>query len=138
MELIDGRKIALEIKGEIAEQVKKLTDAIDRPPHLAAILVGNDPASETYVANKEKACKEVGFDSSVYKLEDTISEKELLDIVEFINNDPDIDGFIVQLPLPKHINEQNIIKAVSPKKDVDGFHPENIGRMTLGDRKSVV
>jgi len=132
MELIDGRKIALEIRGEIAEQVKKLKDAIDRPPHLAAILVGDDPASETYVANKEKACKEVGFDSSVYKLEETVTEKELLDIVEFINNDPDIDGFIVQLPLPKHINEQNIIKAISPKKDIDGFHPENIGRMTLG------
>jgi len=132
MELIDGRKIAGEIKAEIAEQVKKLIDATDRPPHLAAILVGNDPASETYVANKEKACKEVGFDSSVYRLDDAISEKELLDTVEFINNDPDIDGFIVQLPLPKHINEQNIIKAINPKKDVDGFHPENMGRMTLG------
>jgi methylenetetrahydrofolate dehydrogenase (NADP+) / methenyltetrahydrofolate cyclohydrolase len=132
MELIDGKKIAEEIKKEIAAKVKIMTDKKMRPPHLAAVLVGHDPASETYVNSKAKACKEVGFDSSLYKFEHTISEKELLDTVEFINNDPDIDGFIVQLPLPKHINEQKIIQAIKPQKDVDGFHPINVGRMTIG------
>jgi methylenetetrahydrofolate dehydrogenase (NADP+) / methenyltetrahydrofolate cyclohydrolase len=132
MELIDGKKIAQEIKQEIAGQVKKMVDAKKRPPHLAAILVGHDPASETYVSGKAKACKEVGFDSSVYKFEHTITEKELLDTVEFINNDPEVDGFIVQLPLPAHINEQKVIQAIKPQKDVDGFHPVNVGRMTIG------
>jgi methylenetetrahydrofolate dehydrogenase (NADP+) / methenyltetrahydrofolate cyclohydrolase len=132
MELIDGKKIASEIKQEIAGQVKKMVDAKKRPPHLAAILVGHDPASETYVSGKAKACKEVGFDSSVYKFEHTIAEKELLDTVEFINNDPEVDGFIVQLPLPAHINEQKVIQAIKPQKDVDGFHPVNVGRMTIG------
>jgi methylenetetrahydrofolate dehydrogenase (NADP+) / methenyltetrahydrofolate cyclohydrolase len=132
MELIDGKRIAQEIKQEITGQVKKMVDAKKRPPHLAAILVGHDPASETYVTNKAKACKEVGFDSSVYKFEHTITEKELLDTVEFINNDPEVDGFIVQLPLPAHINEQKVIQAIKPQKDVDGFHPINVGRMTIG------
>jgi methylenetetrahydrofolate dehydrogenase (NADP+) / methenyltetrahydrofolate cyclohydrolase len=132
MELIDGKKIASEIKQEIAGQVKKMVDAKKRPPHLAAILVGHDPASETYVSGKAKACKEVGFDSSVYKFEHTIAEKELLDTVEFINNDPEVDGFIVQMPLPAHINEQKVIQAIKPQKDVDGFHPVNVGRMTIG------
>jgi methylenetetrahydrofolate dehydrogenase (NADP+) / methenyltetrahydrofolate cyclohydrolase len=99
---------------------------------LQPFLVGHDPASETYVSGKAKACKEVGFDSSVYKFEHTITEKELLDTVEFINNDPEVDGFIVQLPLPAHINEQKVIQAIKPQKDVDGFHPVNVGRMTIG------
>jgi methylenetetrahydrofolate dehydrogenase (NADP+)/methenyltetrahydrofolate cyclohydrolase len=99
---------------------------------LAAILVGNDPASETYVASKGKACKEVGFDSSTYKFESHIEEKELLETVEFLNNDPEIDGFIVQLPLPEHIDEEKVIQAIKPEKDVDGFHPVNVGRMTIG------
>ena len=132
MELIDGKKIASEIKQEIALQVKAMSDADERPPHLAAILVGNDPASETYVSGKAKACKEVGFDSSTYKFESDISEKELLETVEFLNNDPEIDGFIVQLPLPKHIDEEKVIQVIKPEKDVDGFHPVNVGRMTIG------
>lgn len=132
MELIDGKKIAAEIKKEISEQVKVMVDADERPPHLAAILVGNDPASETYVASKGKACKEVGFDSSTYKFESHIEEKELLETVEFLNNDPEIDGFIVQLPLPEHIDEEKVIQAIKPEKDVDGFHPVNVGRMTIG------
>jgi methylenetetrahydrofolate dehydrogenase (NADP+) / methenyltetrahydrofolate cyclohydrolase len=132
MNLIDGKKIAQEIKDEIAKQVKLLLDKEERPPHLAAVLVGNDPASDTYVTSKGNACKEVGFDSSTYRLEGDISEQELLQTIEFLNNDPEIDGFIVQLPLPKHINEQKIIQAINPAKDVDGFHPENVGRMTIG------
>ncbi len=132
MELIDGKKIAAEIKKEISEQVKVMFDADERPPHLAAILVGNDPASETYVASKGKACKEVGFDSSTYKFENHIEEKELLETVEFLNNDPEIDGFIVQLPLPDHIDEEKVIQAIKPDKDVDGFHPVNVGRMAIG------
>lgn len=132
MEIIDGKKIGTEIKKEIAEQVKKMIDADERPPHLAAILVGNDPASETYVTSKGKACKEVGFDSSTYKFESDITEEELLETVEFLNNDPEIDGFIVQLPLPDHIDEDKVIQAIKPEKDVDGFHPVNVGRMTIG------
>jgi methylenetetrahydrofolate dehydrogenase (NADP+) / methenyltetrahydrofolate cyclohydrolase len=132
MELIDGKKIGAEIKNEIAAQVKKMIDADERPPHLAAILVGNDPASETYVSSKAKACKEVGFDSSTYKFENDITEKELLETVDFLNNDPEIDGFIVQLPLPDHIDEEKVIQAIKPEKDVDGFHPVNVGRMTIG------
>ncbi len=132
MKLIDGKLIASHIRQEISQQVKEMVDGEERPPHLAAVLVGNDPASETYVASKEKACREVGFDSSVYKLDEDISEDELLKIVRFLNDDPEIDGFIVQLPLPKHINEQKIIQEINPKKDVDGFHPENVGRMSTG------
>lgn len=132
MHLIDGKKIAAEIRHEIALEVKKMTDAEERPPHLAAILIGDDPASETYVNAKSKACKEVGFDSSVYRFESSITEKELLETVNFLNADPDIDGFIVQLPLPSHIDEQKVIKSITPAKDVDGFHPENVGRMTVG------
>lgn len=130
--LIDGKKIAQAIKEEIAQQVKTITDKEERPPHLAAVLVGNDPASETYVASKGRACTEVGFDSSTYKLEADVTEKELLQTIDFLNNDPEVDGFIVQLPLPDHIDEQKIIQAISPRKDVDGFHPENVGRMTIG------
>jgi methylenetetrahydrofolate dehydrogenase (NADP+) / methenyltetrahydrofolate cyclohydrolase len=132
MELIDGKKIATTIKTEIAAEVKRMTDKGARPPHLAAILVGEDPASETYVRNKSKSCKEVGFDSSTYRFPADVSEQEILDTVGFINRDPDIDGLIVQLPLPAHIDNQKVIEAISPEKDVDGFHPVNVGRTTIG------
>jgi len=132
MILIDGKKIAEQIKGEIADEVKKIVDADGKIPHLAAILVGEDPASQTYVSSKSKACHEVGFMSTTYRLPDSATEKELLEMVEFINNDPEIDGLIVQLPLPAHINNQKVINTIVPKKDVDGFHPVNMGRMTLG------
>ncbi|MFO8067805.1 MAG: bifunctional methylenetetrahydrofolate dehydrogenase/methenyltetrahydrofolate cyclohydrolase FolD [Bacteroidales bacterium] len=132
MELIDGKKIANDIKEEITKEVQKIRDNNDKNPHLAAILVGNDPASETYVASKEKACKQVGFDSSVYRLPEDTTEEELLETVGFLNNDDEIDGFIVQLPLPSHINENKIIQSINPEKDVDGFHPVNVGRMSIG------
>lgn len=132
MKLLDGKLISDQIKAEIASHVKKeMLDKGKNPPHLAAILVGNDPASETYVCSKERACKEVGFISSVYRYPANISEKRLLEAVEFLNKDPEIDGFIVQLPLPPHINEHKIIEKIDPAKDVDGFHPINIGRMVL-------
>jgi methylenetetrahydrofolate dehydrogenase (NADP+) / methenyltetrahydrofolate cyclohydrolase len=131
MKLIDGKKIAEDIRSQIANEVRKMIDAGQRVPHLAAVLVGEDPASQTYVSNKEKACKEVGFVSSVYKYPETISEKDLLDVVEFLNNDEEVDGFIVQLPLPKHLAPEKIIRAIKPEKDVDGFHPVNIGNMVL-------
>lgn len=131
MKLIDGKKIAADIKSEIAKEVAALIDNEDKSPHLVAVLVGDDPASETYVASKEKACQSVGMMSSVYRYPETISEKELLDVVDFLNNDSAIDGFIVQLPLPEHIDENKIIEAIDPKKDVDGFHPVNLGRMVL-------
>lgn len=130
--LINGKEISVSIKDEIANEVRKLQDAGERPPHLAAVLVGEDPASKTYIASKERACKEVGFTSSVYRYPANISEKELLEVVEFLNNDPEVDGFIVQLPLPKHIDSNKVIDAINYKKDVDGFHPQNVGRMTLG------
>lgn len=132
MILLDGRTLSNQIKSEIAKEVK--TEYLDKglaAPHLAAVLVGEDPASQTYVANKEKSCKEVGFTSSVYKYPENLKEKDLLDIVDFLNNDQDVDGFIIQLPLPKHINEQKIIERINPLKDVDGFHPVNVGRMML-------
>ena len=132
MELIDGKKIAENIKREIAIEVERIKDKGGKVPHLAAILVGEDPASDTYVSSKSKACKEVGFDSSTYRFPADVSEKELLETVEFINNDPDIDGLIVQLPLPKHIDNQKVIQHIRPEKDVDGFHPVNVGRMTIG------
>ena len=132
MNLIDGKKIAAQIKEEIAIEVQELREKKGRTPHLAAILVGNDPASETYVANKEKACAEVGMSSSVYKMAAHISEEELLKSIDFINHDEEIDGLIVQLPLPKHIDVNRVIAAIDPKKDVDGFHPANVGRMVLG------
>ncbi len=131
MNLIDGKAIALEIKNEIAQEVRARMDNNQKVPHLAAVLVGEDPASETYVAGKEKACHEVGFTSSVYRYPASITEKELLDVVNFLNNDEDVDGFIVQLPLPKHINEQKVIETINPNKDIDGFHPTNIGKMVL-------
>lgn len=132
MKLIDGKEIAATIKGEIAEEVKRIIDKGGKIPHLAAILVGADGASETYVNNKAKSCKEVGFDSSTYRFPTDVSEQELLETVDFINNDPEIDGLIVQLPLPDHIDNQKVLQRILPEKDVDGFHPVNIGRMTIG------
>lgn len=132
MELIDGKKIATEIKQEIAAEVKKIVENGRRQPHLAAILVGHDGGSETYVAFKIKDCGEVGFKSSLIRFDDDVTEEELLAKVNELNSDDDLDGFIVQLPLPKHISEQKIIEAINPKKDVDGFHPENVGRMVIG------
>ncbi len=133
VQLLDGKATALQIKEEIANEVRQLTAKGMRPPHLAAVIVGNDGASQTYVANKEKSSHEVGFTSSVYRFSENTTEEELLRSIAFLNNDPDIDGFIVQLPLPKHINQQHVINAISPDKDVDGFTPINIGRMVLGE-----
>lgn len=132
MNLIDGKKISQQIKEEIAEEVKQIKANGGKTPHLAAILVGHDGGSETYVAHKVKSCEQVGFDSSLIRFEDDVAEKELLDKVDELNNDPKIDGFIVQLPLPKHISENKVIEAVAPEKDVDGFHPINVGRMVAG------
>ena len=132
MEIIDGKKIAEQIRSEIAIEVKKMIDAEVKVPHLVAVLVGEDPASQTYVANKEKACKEVGFVSSIYRYPGNITENDLLKAIDFLNNDDEVDGFIVQLPLPSHISSDNIIGAINPEKDVDGFTPVNIGKMTLG------
>ncbi len=132
MQLIDGKKISGDIKSEIAQEVKEMVAAGKTAPHLAAILVGHDGGSETYVAHKIKSCEEVGFKSTLIRFEDNISEQELLNAVEKLNNDTTVDGFIVQLPLPKHIDEQKIIEAVAPQKDVDGFHPINLGKLVAG------
>jgi methylenetetrahydrofolate dehydrogenase (NADP+)/methenyltetrahydrofolate cyclohydrolase len=132
MRLIDGKQTATEIKKEIAIDVKAMVDAGAKQPHLAAILVGHDGGSETYVAFKIKDCEEVGFKSSLIRFEDDVTEEELLAKVDELNRDADVDGFIVQLPLPKQISEQKIIEAIDPKKDVDGFHPINVGRMVIG------
>lgn len=132
MILIDGKKISSEIKAEIAEQVEAIKARGEKQPHLAAILVGHDGGSETYVAFKIKDCQEVGFRSSLHRYEDDVTEDELLKKVYELNNDPDVDGFIVQLPLPDHISEQKVIEAIAPEKDVDGFHPINVGRMVIG------
>ena len=127
MELIDGKKIADAIKQEIAAEVAQMVAAGGKKPHLAAVLVGHDGGSETYVAHKVKACEQCGFNSTVVRFEDNVTEEELLATIEKLNNDTDIDGFIVQLPLPKHIDEQKIIEAIDYRKDVDGFHPVNVG-----------
>ncbi|MDR0613020.1 MAG: bifunctional methylenetetrahydrofolate dehydrogenase/methenyltetrahydrofolate cyclohydrolase FolD [Dysgonamonadaceae bacterium] len=132
MELIDGKAIAVQIKSEIAEEVKQILATGGKRPHLAAILVGHDGGSETYVANKVKTCDEIGFQSTLIRYEDDVTEETLLNKVSELNNDPDIDGFIVQLPLPKHISEQKIIETIDYRKDVDGFHPVNAGRMAIG------
>ena len=132
MELIDGKKISGEIKAEIAEEVKKIIAKSGKRPHLAAILVGHDGGSETYVAHKVKDCEEVGFTSTLIRFEDDIAEVELLKKIEEINNNSDIDGLIVQLPLPKHISEPKVIESINHKKDVDGFHPINVGRSVIG------
>ena len=132
MQLIDGKRIADEIKAEIKEKTEAMKLQGRKPPHLAAILVGHDGGSETYVAHKVKDCEQVGFKSTLIRYEDDVTEAELLCRIDNLNADSDLDGFIVQLPLPKHINEQKIIEAISPSKDVDGFHPENVGRMMIG------
>jgi methylenetetrahydrofolate dehydrogenase (NADP+) / methenyltetrahydrofolate cyclohydrolase len=132
MKIIDGKKIAEDIKKEIAAEVAAAIDNGIRAPHLAAVLVGDDPASQTYVKNKEKDCQEVGFASSIYRLEAATTEKQLTEIIDFLNNDPEVDGFIVQLPLPAHLTSQTVIERISPDKDVDGFHPVNVGKMALG------
>ena len=131
MVVLDGKKISNDIKNEIALEVKSMTAKGNRPPHLAAIIVGNDGASLTYVGSKVRACERVGFDSSLVSLSESINENELLDKVNQLNNDDNIDGYIVQLPLPKHIDSQKILMSVDPEKDVDGFHPTNFGRMAL-------
>lgn len=132
MELIDGKKIAAEIKQELASKVAELKSRGGKIPHLAAVLVGNDPASETYVANKVKSCKEVGFKSTELRYSSDITEEQLLEVVDKLNRDEDIDGYIVQLPLPRHISEERILLAIDPDKDVDGFHPFNVGKMVTG------
>ncbi|MFW5819885.1 MAG: bifunctional methylenetetrahydrofolate dehydrogenase/methenyltetrahydrofolate cyclohydrolase FolD [Bacteroidota bacterium] len=132
MKLIEGKKIAAMIREEIAEEVKTMMGKGMKQPHLAAVLVGHDGGSETYVNHKVKACEQVGFASTLIRYEDDITEAELLDKVEELNHDPDIDGFIVQLPLPSHISENIIIEKINPAKDVDGFHPINLGRMVIG------
>lgn len=132
MQILDGKKTAEAIKSEIKEEVAKFIDDKDVAPHLAAILVGDDPASQTYVGSKEKDCKSVGITSSVYRLSEQTTEEELLNTIDFLNTDDQINGFIVQLPLPKHINVEKVIAAIDPAKDVDGFHPSNLGKMMLG------
>lgn len=131
MVLLDGKKTSAEIRAEIKESVQKLVAEGKKRPHLAAVLVGGDGASITYVNAKIKDCEEVGFDSSLVTLPDDISQDELLKAIDNLNNDDEIDGFIVQLPLPKHIDEKSVIEAIDPNKDVDGFHPQNVGKMTL-------
>lgn len=132
MTIIDGKKISDDIKLEIANQVKDIVSKGNRPPHLAAILVGHDGGSETYVAHKIRACEQCGFKSTLLRFEEDVTEQKLLQAIKSLNDDESVDGFIVQLPLPKHINEQNIIEAIDYKKDVDGFHPINVGRMSIG------
>lgn len=132
MVIIDGKETAMEIKQEIAKEVKRMMAAGEKQPHLAAILVGHDGGSETYVANKVKACDECGFKSTLIRFEDDIAEDELLQAIDKLNHNDDVDGFIVQLPLPRHIDEQKVIEAIDYKKDVDGFHPINVGRMSIG------
>lgn len=132
MELIDGKKAAAEIKQEIAAEVKEILAAGGRRPHLAAILVGHDGGSETYVANKVKACEECGFTSTLIRFEDDVTEETLLAEIKKLNENPEVDGFIVQLPLPRHISEQKLIEAIDYRKDVDGFHPINVGRQSIG------
>jgi methylenetetrahydrofolate dehydrogenase (NADP+)/methenyltetrahydrofolate cyclohydrolase len=130
--IIDGKKVASEIKQEIAEEVARLKTAGRKIPHLAAILVGNNGSSETYVANKVKDCEEVGFKSTLLRFGNDVSEAVLLDKIAQLNNDTDVDGFIVQLPLPGHISENKVIEAIDPQKDADGFHPVNLGKMMIG------
>ncbi len=132
MELIDGKAVAAQIKKEIAAEVEEIKAAGAKVPHLAAVLVGHDGGSETYVANKVRTCEELGFKSTLIRYEYNVSEEELLACVDQLNKDDDVDGFIVQLPLPKHISEDKIIEAIDYRKDVDGFHPVNVGRMSIG------
>jgi methylenetetrahydrofolate dehydrogenase (NADP+)/methenyltetrahydrofolate cyclohydrolase len=130
--IIDGKAISEQVKAEIAEEVKEIVATGKRAPHLAVIIVGHDGGSETYVAHKVKSCEQVGFKSTKITFEDTVTEAELLTKINELNNDADLDGFIVQLPLPKHISEQKVIETIDYRKDVDGFHPVNVGRMSIG------
>lgn len=130
--LIDGKKISTDLKSEIAASVEEMVACGQKRPHLAAILVGHDGGSETYVANKVKACEQCGFKSTLIRFEDDVTEAELLATIDRLNGDSDVDGFIVQLPLPRHISEQRVIEAIDYRKDVDGFHPVNVGRMSIG------
>ncbi|MCL3779450.1 bifunctional methylenetetrahydrofolate dehydrogenase/methenyltetrahydrofolate cyclohydrolase FolD [Prolixibacteraceae bacterium JC049] len=132
MILIDGKKCSADVRQEIAEDVKALKAEGGKTPHLVAVLVGHDGGSESYVAGKMRACNEVGFKSTLVRYEDDVTEAELLAKVDELNRDEDVDGFIVQLPLPKHISEEKVTEAIDPRKDVDGFHPMNVGRMTIG------
>lgn len=132
MKLIDGKATAAQIKAEISEKVAKIVAEGGKRPHLAAILVGHDGGSETYVKNKVLACEACGFESSLIRFEDDVTEEKVLECVKNLNEDPNVDGFIVQLPLPKHIDEQRVTEAIDPRKDVDGFHPVNVGRMAIG------
>lgn len=132
MKLIDGKAVSAQIKEEIAAEVSRIKAAGGKTPHLAAVLVGHDGGSETYVAAKVKTCEELGFKSTLIRFESDVTEEELLYCVDSLNNDSDIDGFIVQLPLPKHVSEDKIIEAIDHRKDVDGFHPVNVGRLSLG------
>ena len=132
MELIDGKKIATQVKQELADEVKRMKAAGAKTPHLVAVLVGNDPASETYVASKVKACQEVGFKSTEMRYSADITEEQLLAVVDKLNQDADVDGYIVQLPLPRHISEHKVLMAIDPDKDVDGFHPQSVGALSIG------
>ncbi len=132
MQILDGKHVSQAIKDQLATQVAELKVQGKKIPHLAAILVGNSGASETYVANKVKSCAEIGYNSTLLRFEDTIPEKHLLDHINMLNENPDIDGILVQLPLPKHINEELVINTIDPSKDVDGFHPMNVGKMVSG------
>ncbi|NLA23345.1 MAG: bifunctional 5,10-methylenetetrahydrofolate dehydrogenase/5,10-methenyltetrahydrofolate cyclohydrolase, partial [Bacteroidales bacterium] len=132
MQLIDGKAVSETIISEIKEKVDRIIESGNRTPKLTAIIVGNDPASETYVGHKEKACAKVGFHSNIIKLPEDISQKDLKTIICDLNTDPSVDGIIVQLPLPKHIDEQLVIETIEPCKDVDGFHPTNVGKMAAG------
>ncbi|MFD2915928.1 bifunctional 5,10-methylenetetrahydrofolate dehydrogenase/5,10-methenyltetrahydrofolate cyclohydrolase [Psychroserpens luteus] len=131
MTILDGKKVSNDIKNEIKQQVDKMKDKGEKVPHLAAVIVGNDGASLTYVGSKVRACERVGFESTMVRMSNTTSEIELLDKIEELNQNDDIDGFIIQLPLPPQINTQKVLMAVDPSKDVDGFHPENFGKMAL-------
>ena len=132
MQLLDGKKLSLEIQEELALKIAKLKKEGKKIPHLAAVLIGNDGASETYVASKVKACERIGFDSTLIRKDTSVSEAEVLSIVKQLNDDENISGILVQLPLPKHISEEKITNSISPRKDVDGFHPVNVGRMVKG------
>jgi methylenetetrahydrofolate dehydrogenase (NADP+)/methenyltetrahydrofolate cyclohydrolase len=132
MTLLDGLATSRQIKTEIALSVEKLVREGGRPPHLAAVLIGDDGASLTYVTSKVKSCEEVGFRSSLIRKDDSVSEAELLELIAQLNSNDELDGYIIQLPLPKHVDEKKVLLAIDPRKDVDGFHPENVGRMVLG------
>ena len=131
-QILDGKLVSKKLKESIKKEVAEIIDSGGDGPHLAAVIVGNDPASETYVASKERAAQGVGMISSVYRYPEDTTEKELLNVIDFLNRDPEVTGFIVQLPLPKHINEDRIIERIKPSKDVDGFNPVNVGKMAIG------